>query len=157
MIQRIQTLFLLGAALISVSLFFLPLSEVKVTNPDGTLDLLTITLMEVKSGSGSEHNPASSSYPMLIVNLLVLAGTMVSVWMYKNRPAQIRLTSITTLLLIVLIILIFRSSDALAGEGEPPVYQTGVYLIAVQAFLYILARRAIRKDEMLVRSADRIR
>jgi peptidoglycan/LPS O-acetylase OafA/YrhL len=157
MIQRIQTLFLIGAAIISVSLFFLPLSEVKVTHPDGTNDLLTITLMEIKSESGSKEVPANISYSMLIINLLVLAGTMVTIFMYKNRQAQIRLTSITTLLLIVLIILIFRSSDSVAGVGEPPLYLTGVYLIAVQAFLYILARRAIRNDELLVRSADRIR
>ncbi len=157
MIQRIQTLFLIGAAIISVSLFFLPLSEVKVTHPDGTNDLLTVTLMEIKSESGSKEVPANISYSMLIVNLLVLAGTMVTIFMYKNRQAQIRLTSITTLLLIVLIILIFRSSDSVAGVGGPPLYLTGVYLIAVQAFLYILARRAIRKDELLVRSADRIR
>ncbi|MBL0073072.1 MAG: DUF4293 family protein [Bacteroidetes bacterium] len=55
------------------------------------------------------------------------------------------------------LILVFYYSEEMEVKTARAHYLAGVYLIAVQVFLLLASRRAIRKDEMLVRAADRIR
>lgn len=157
MIQRIQSLFLLGSAIIAVCLFFIPVSEMPFAHADGTKGILTLSVMEIKVTPPANDITFAPKYFLVIVNLLILAASAFIIFLYKNRPAQIRLTALTGLFSAILLILVFYYSDSLSGEGGKPHYLAGVYLIAVQAFLLMAARRAIRKDEQLIRSADRIR
>jgi len=157
MIQRIQSLFLLGAALVSGALFFLPLSEVPFTSSEGVKGVLTLSVMQVTSSIEDPGQVLAPKYFLLILNLLILAASIYIIFLFKNRPAQIRLTALTGLLSAVLLILTFYYSDSMAEAGGRPHYLSGVYLIAAQTFLFMAARRFIRKDEQLVRSADRIR
>lgn len=70
---------------------------------------------------------------------------------------QLKLSMLTGLFTIVLMILAFYYSEEMGTADTRAHYLAGIYLIAAQVFLLLAARRAIRKDEMLVRSADRIR
>ena len=93
MIQRIQSLFLLGAALVSAALFFLPLSEVPFTSPEGIKGVLTLSVMEITSSIDNPGQILAPKYFLLIINLLVMAATVYIIFLFKNRPAQIRLTA----------------------------------------------------------------
>ncbi len=159
MIQRIQTLFLLGVVLMSGALFFIPLSEKSVTDvTSGEVSKYTMLLADVTLQAGSEAPElVETNYPILIVNLLLLVMSLYTIFIFKNRPAQIRLSMLGGLLAAVQLILIFYYSDAMGPVNITAHYLPGVYLVAAQVFLLLAARRFIRKDEMLVRAADRIR
>lgn len=153
MIQRIQSIYLLGSALIAGVLFIVPISEFPLITSEGTGAMATINILE----STGPSQTATFQYPLLILNLLILSASVFAIFLYKNRSAQIRLTTLTSLFSISLLVIAFFATDRLCPEGEKPHYLSGVYLMALQTFLLLLARRAIRKDEQLIRSADRIR
>ncbi len=159
MIQRIQSLFLLGVVLIAVALFFIPISEKSVTEATtGEISVYTLNLAEVSLLKGSEAaQPVSSNYALMIGNLLLLTMAAYTIFLFKNRMAQMRLCMLGSLLAAVQLVLIFYYSEAMGAETTKAHYLPGVYLVAVQVFLLLASRRSIRKDEMLVRAADRIR
>lgn len=154
MIQRIQSLFLFGVIAISVVLFFVPLSEKSsISTESGQPVTLTLALNPVNNG---ESVVMDINYVLLMLNLLVLAASVYIIFLFKNRQAQMRLCALTGLLAALSLVAVFYFSDQLAGEGNPH-YLAGTYLIALQVFFILAARRFIRKDEMLVRASQRIR
>jgi|SRR5688572_11814563 len=159
MLQRIQTLFLFGVVLISIALYFLPFSEKAstdaVTNEVTihTLKLNTIAVLK----AGVPEQIAGNNYVLLLMDLLILALTAYTIFQYKNRPLQIRMCMLGGLLTTVFLVLVFFYSEELEPANDRAHYLAGVYLLAVEIILFLAARRFIRKDEMLVRSADRIR
>jgi hypothetical protein len=159
MIQRIQSLFLLGVVILAVALFFVPVSEKTVTETTtGEISHYVLSITNVSMAKGGElPQIISVNYPVLIVNLLILILAATTLFLFKNRPLQIRLSMLGSLVSTILLILIFYYSENMGDVQLKPHYQAGVYLIAVQVFLFMAARRSIRKDEMLVRAADRIR
>jgi hypothetical protein len=158
MIQRIQTLFLLGVVIISIVLFFVPVSEIPVPDDSSAPQAkIVLSVMEANKIEGETVTPEQPRYVLLILNLLVMAAAVYIIFLFKNRASQIRLTVLTGLLSGVLMVMVFYYSDQMAGEGVKVHYLAGIYLIAAQVFLLLAARRAIRKDEQLIRAADRIR
>ncbi len=158
MIQRIQTLFLAGVAIISVALFYVPLSEKLVIDPvSSNQSKVVLYVHNLMNDSGEAATVVQSSIPLLLINLLVLAASVFIIFQYKNRMVQLKLCMLTGLFTIVLMILAFYYSEEMGSADTRAHYLAGIYLIAAQVFLLLAARRAIRKDEMLVRSADRIR
>lgn len=153
MIQRVQSLYLLASALIAMALFLIPISEFTVLDDKGGKAIVSLTLLETNGTA----QPSSSLYPLLLLNLLIFSASVFSIFQYKNRPSQIRITTLTTLFSVCLIILAFYTSNRFCPEGERPHYLSGIYLLAAQVIFLLLARRAIRKDELLIRSANRIR
>jgi len=159
MIQRIQSLFLLGVVLMSASLFFMPLSEKSVVDSTtGTATLHTLTVTGITLVNGSEAPQiVLKTFMILIVNLLLLALAAYTIFIYKKRQLQIKLCMLGGLLAAVQLILIFYYSENMGLTSLKPHYLAGVYLVAAQVLLFMAARRFIRKDDMLVRAADRIR
>jgi len=45
----------------------------------------------------------------------------------------------------------------LGGGGIPSTYQFGMYIPLISLVFLVLASRAIRKDEALIKSSDRLR
>lgn len=153
MIQRVQSLYLLASAMIAIALFWIPFSEFTVPASDGSQAKVSLTLLELR---GTDQS-SSTLYQLLVLNLLILSGSLYTIFLYKNRLSQIRITTLTSLLSVLLMILAFYTSDRLCPEGVRPHYLSGIYLLAAQVLCLLLARRAIRKDEKLIRSANRIR
>ncbi|MDQ3050964.1 MAG: DUF4293 domain-containing protein [Bacteroidota bacterium] len=159
MIQRIQTLFLLGVVILSIALFFIPLSEKSVTDvTTGETSKYTMLLADVSKADGpAAPVVVATNYPVLIVNLLLMVMSLYTIFIFKNRTAQIRLCMLGGLLAAVQLILIFYYSDAMGPVSITAHYLPGVYLVAAQVFLLLAARRFIRKDDMMVKAANRIR
>jgi hypothetical protein len=159
MIQRIQSLFLAAAVVISVLLFFVPFSE-KSGADDQSGTNVTRQLVLNPADSGADESPDQNAYVvnymLLILNLLVFSACGYAVFLFGNRIAQMKLCALAGLLALLNVVAIFYFTDKLPGDARPH-YLTGLYLAAAQVFLILAARRAIKKDEMLVRSADRIR
>lgn len=155
MIQRIQTLYLLGAAILMALLFFIPTAH--LTTEAGTAVFKTYEL--VGADGVVEKVP---SYLMFIV-LVAMWLPLYIIFRYKNRLHQIRFCVVEMVLLVGTMIiegaycyrlytLFDEAYEAFAFEIRWPVICPVVALL-----LTWLAMRAIFKDEMLVRAADRIR
>lgn len=149
MIQRIQSLFLLIAISCSISVFFFDFAE--CVTQDG---IVTLTLM--KSTSQTAQSSIVSHIELLIINILILSTAIISLISYRNRVLQMRICMIGGLASIIMVVLIFFHADNLQNTTKAH-YLIGTYMIAIQTISFTLARRFIRKDELLVRSADRIR
>ena len=155
MIQRIQSLLLLAVTLISIALFFVPVSEKAGTEMPGVIKTLTIISLQQNGLDGT--STLSANYPLAILNCLIGVMAFFIIFRFKNRVQQIKLCMLTGLLAVVTLILAFYYSEAIEPVSQHAHYLGGTYLIAGQFVLLLAARRFITKDEALVRAADRIR
>lgn len=147
MIQRIQSIFLLLAALSAFGLFALPFASTDSAAPNS--DYFTDALFTIQDSIG----------------LLALFGgagllAIASIFLYKNRKTQllaVRFSIIFNIIgLILALILFYNDSDAIADEvGVND--ELGLYLPIAFIIFALLAQRYIGKDEKLVRSMDRLR
>ncbi len=130
MIQRIQTIFLFIAAVFAVGFLVCPGMEIN--------DVLT---------AGKAH------IPLLIIGTLSAIISIADIFLFNNRVLQMNVGKLNLLLLVVLVGL---SAWTEYGDGD---FQPGVgiFLPFVAYIFNWLAIRAIRKDENLVRSTDRLR
>ena len=136
MIQRIQTLFLLIVALlVGVLPFFLNL------------------WVEV----GGKEVYAQDEVMVSLVFYVSAVLAVVSILMYKKRQNQFVVNRLNMILnLFLLGFFVYRS---LSLSGETVVSEKGIgMLIPVFSIVFlVLANRAIKKDEDLVKSVDRLR
>ncbi len=130
MIQRIQTVYLLAAALFTGALFFTPFMFVQTERIMYT-DSLTFTIL------------------ISITSLISFAD----IFCYKNRIMQMRIAMMNTLILFGFqcwIAYIFFTTKGAA-------FSTTALFPLISMVLLLLAFRSIARDEALVQSADRLR
>lgn len=154
MIQRIQTLYLLVAALLVAALFFVPFAE--LTGKDGANYLFNISGIIVKNSDSIKS--LDNAWPVLVLVCLSLLMEIISIFLFKNRITQIRISYISIFLLLGLKVLMYYytwSSNNIPTGGLHTKIFAALPLIA--AIFVFLAIRNIRKDENLVKSIDRIR
>ena len=157
MIQRIQSLYLLLVVLICGMLFLFPIAEYTKDASIYVFDVLGIKNITDKS------NPIEiiSTLPVLLILIVVMLTELISIFLFKNRKLQIRICSLNILLLTALLATIFWYSDkaetAIGQEGAITSFSIGAVVPIVALMFTFLAIRSIKKDEELVRSADRIR
>lgn len=154
MIQRIQTVYLLIAEMLIGILFFVPFGEIAAK--DGSIyrfDIKGIYLEEI-----SKPEIIYSSLPLVILWAVSLVLILATIFLFKNRILQMRLSTINIFIQLgfggLIFYYIYSSTKLLSG-----VYSLTIYLVfpVISAILIYLAVRAIAKDELLVRSIDRIR
>ena len=106
------------------------------------------------------------TWPLVVVNLLVAALALVCIFLYKNRVLQMRVVAVAFLLNVVYVFLLFfwavdKYGDivwkALEADEMQVSWFVGAYAPIVSIVLFVLAHRAIKRDEEKVRAADRLR
>jgi hypothetical protein len=164
MIQRIQSIYLLAIVLISVLLFFLPIST-KIIPADVSKNIPKIISYKVDLSGIEKYENATlisstKNYILCILNIATGVLAAVIIFLYKKRRVQIKFSRLGILIVTAFIAVDFYFSDSLGKEYGPDIstiYLSGSYFPVIQIILLILAIRAIKKDDELVRSADRIR
>ncbi len=141
MIQRIQTIWLLLAALTAFGYTQVPLFT--ATLPDAV-----------------ERNfMATENLLLFAVSVLIGLIAAAAIFLFKNRPLQINLSILGLLGSIGLIALEvfqldkFKTDNAVATGS----YAWGSLLPILMIVFFILAWRGIRKDQKLIKSLDRLR
>ena len=137
MIQRIQTIYLfLTFVVTGVLLFFIPLWTM--------------------SDSKEYFFMQSQVYTILLGLSTTL--TLLSIVSYKKRQNQFVMGRLNIILNLILLGLFVYRSLNLSGE-TPAVSEKGIgmFLPVVAIVLLVLANKAIKKDEDLVKSVDRSR
>ena len=149
MIQRIQSLFLLGVVLLCTALMYVPVYELVNENaplnpPDQEQINATFTIF--------------NSAILAIINGAVGLLALVSIFLFKNRNLQIRAINLALLLTCGLIGLLFFSADSMSTTLQAKVhYLYGTYIPVILAIFLFAAIRYIKRDEALVRSSERLR
>ena len=135
MLQRIQTIYLLIVAAISCGLIFV-------------FNLWSLDEMEVFAKDD-----------VLIFVLFLLSGVLAvaSIFMFKNRKSQFVLGRLNIILnLFLLGFFVYRSLN-LSGETTVSEKGIGMFLPVLSIVFLVLANKAIKRDEDLVKSVDRLR
>ncbi|MGI4864062.1 MAG: DUF4293 domain-containing protein [Janthinobacterium lividum] len=157
MIQRIQSVFLLLLALCMLSMLALPLWH-KV---DGlTHQELTLTTFNFTAVGMS---PPATPVPVWLIAALAITSAAVAVYeifQFRSRFTQLKLGMFNLLLIVAT----FGVAFFIQNQGEAALnpklegqFQPAIYLPTLALMLNLLANRFIRRDEQLVRSADRLR
>ncbi len=145
MIQRIQSLFLLLAAASFGALFFIPLA---------LSDTVTTQFLSDRMYDVTDH-------PVLLgLTALGSALALVSIFLFRNRPLQLKLGYIIIVLAILLPVaafLLFMNESASLDASAQVMDQAGMFLPALAIIFGVLANFFIKKDERLVKSMDRLR
>jgi len=137
MIQRIQTIWLLLAGVAAFLTLKLPY-YVGIQDP-------TIPYHELTGITGGTL--------IMLVTITVTVVAVVAIGLYKNRITQLRLAVVGIVLEALLIFLYYRQVAAFT-EGT---YALTAILHMCTVLFFVLAARAINKDEKMVKDSDRLR
>ncbi len=149
MIQRIQSLLLLGVVILCLLLLYVPIYELVPENVP-----VTPTGEEVLNTQFTIFNSAI----LALINGAIGVMALGAIFLYKNRNLQIRMANLALLVNCGLIGLLFFSADSMSNTIKAKVhYLYGSYLPVIIAIFLFAAVRFIKRDENLVRSADRLR
>jgi len=156
MIQRIQSLYLVVVAIACSLLFFFPMIDF-IDPGKGTYKLFAIGMKSFSDVPGLLF--FWQTFPLLLLVVISLGLAIMTVFLYRNRRTQFRLVSINILLNVLLIALVFLlySNFFESRLQIRSTYDFGMYIPLISLVFLVLASRAIRKDEALVKSSDRLR
>ncbi len=158
MIQRPQSIFLL--IVIACEIFVLTGTSVWTkTNFDGNEIIVTIqSLKQTLNGASVKESSHLLAIGLLAASTLLSLGIIFS---YKNRMRQMMMGLINSMLIAgtvgYLFYIIFKEAIPLFSPEQNGKYDLGFYALVVALLGNMIANRLIRKDEMLVRSSDRMR
>jgi len=127
MLQRIQTLYLLIAALVSATFYYVMPRGIYVYQDVYYWGMVALTAL-----------------------------VFLNIFAYRNRPLQMRMNALIILGYLALVVL--RIYEAVTSGGAAFSKKDVIWLIPVISIVFVkLANSAIRRDEDLVKSVDRIR
>ena len=151
MIQRIQTVWLFLAVIALLLTCCLPLATFEPQGMGLPSTMYSLCLL-------SADAVALSLLPLCPFCLLVLAEavTIFALFGYKNRKRQMTFCNIAMTLEVLWIAVYFIVAMMIQGDNSfKPCF--GACLPLVALILTLMARKGVKHDEDLVRSADRIR
>lgn len=156
MIQRIQSVYLFLAGLLPAFTFWLPLMRFHDENATGFHTLYAMGFRGV--GGQQLAGEATTPWALIAIGICCVLLPLITIFGYKNRKAQMCKTRWAMLLVAAyyaaLAVYVWLHATA---TGLTPAFALGS-LCPLLSFLFLwIALRAIRKDEALVRAADRIR
>lgn len=155
MIQRIQSIFLLLAILSGLACFFAPFWVFT-----GSGYTCNVNLYEVNKIMDTSSFQVISTIPLIVIlSIMVLLG-LVSLFYYKNRQMQIKINGFNLLFTVIFIGTLYLWIPYIVTDKLPDAvyeWQFGLIFPLISLLCISLANRFIRKDERLVKSADRLR
>ena len=144
--QRIQTVWLVLAFAAMIALLFLPIG-VFATLQGNWIMYNWSTRPQIGVGTVMNHWA-------LIIALL----SLYIVFLYKKRKLQMRLTMLGMLLTVGYLIYYMVEAVKLTNALQASYgFKFALALPIITIILFFMARRAIRKDEVLVRMSNRLR
>lgn len=155
MIQRIQTIYLLFAALVIAGLFVFPLVHDVYVNGQPE----TVMVSGIFKNVNGQPTRTETFIPLIIGTAFVALLPLTVIFFYKNRRKQINFCYGLMLVIIAYSYWVSQTvKNAIGGAylnmGN---YGIGIILLSLSLLLIVIAQRSIQKDEKLVRSADRLR
>ncbi|CAN5386807.1 hypothetical protein BH11BAC3_BH11BAC3_42210 [soil metagenome] len=136
MIQRVQSVWLLIASILAF--LCLKLSFYSGTHlPDNLYHQVT----------------ATDSILLMVTSIALGMLTLITIFLYKTRIVQLRLTILAIVLDLLLVYLFYRQTTSYT-QGAYSITAATHVIIVVMLFM---AARGINKDEKLIKDSDRLR
>lgn len=136
MIQRIQTIYLFIAFLLSgVLIFFVP-------------------LWDNEAGESVYVEDVILALALFLISAVI---SLASIFLYNNRKLQFVLGRVNIILNFLLLGVFVYWSLMVPGEMEISEKGIGMFVPVLSIVFLVLANKAIKKDEDLVKSVDRLR
>lgn len=136
MLQRIQTVYLLIAAILSCGMIF---------------------IFHLWTNANNEPVYAADNMLYLAMFFGSAALSLIAIFNYKNRKFQFVLGRINIILNFILLGLFIYLLLMTSGESEISEKGVGIFIPIFSIVFLVLANKAIKKDEDLVKSVDRLR
>lgn len=152
MLQRIQSVYLFVAAIFLALMFSMPYAS--FVAPDATIYTLGPSGL-TRFATGEK---LVDLMPVLILIGLTVIIAMVTIFMYKNRIRQMRYSVFNMLLMVgILILLAYYIFYAKSHLDARVLFKVPLLFPLFGILFTWLAFRSIRKDEILIKSIDRLR
>lgn len=154
MIQRIQSVFILAAALLLGSLIVWPIDS--FGGAQGLVELRWNGVWDVTPGA---HTPlVRPLHPLSIVVVVAVILHVVSLFSFTHRQLQMRLVGISAGISLCLTALLGYLGYQISGSLDMDFHVNFRWALPiVAAILDILAYRRISDDDAMVKSLDRLR
>lgn len=152
MLQRIQTIYLLLVIVFIILAIFFPF-----------VTFINVGVVTQFNSFGLDPSPEGVSImlPIYIGLFMIIGVSIATIGLFKNRKRQLLFGKINYILILLTLVLLFIDVDSLSEKlldvNSLPIYGMGTYFIVCTLPLVFLANRAIKKDEALIKSLDRLR
>ena len=153
MIQRIQSVYLFVAAVLTLCLFGVPYAGFGSGN---TIFSATVCHLSPAADGVS----ATALAPLAAITLCAAVLCLIAIFMYSNRTRQMKVVKLNIALQVVVLIGMAAYCYGLQkamGEGVAFSPKFAFIFPIISVLLLILAYRGIKADDDLVKSADRLR
>lgn len=152
MIQRIQSVYLLVVTILLVVAMCQPAGN--FIGADG-IAINVFKPLGVTLADGSFH----STWGLFCILLLSAVIALCTIFLFRNRMLQVRMTIFSSILLIGYYVAFAVFMFVLQNDLDAMTFQLGwaLCLPVVSIVLNYLAFRAIYRDELMVKAADRLR
>ena len=151
--QRIQTLYLFLSGVTATLLLLFTLVTVTQSDPE-TIYAANFTGLIVSGWTSIKYFNLVS----FVLTSLVTIISFVTIFLYKRRKLQIRLTIIGLLLMVAAIVafgyMLWRQTDLMQATTQ---IRFWIILPIINLLCQYLAMRNIIKDDILVRASNRLR
>jgi len=155
MLQRIQSLYLLLAALSVYALFLFPLVH------NVYVDDKPVTIMVTGVFQDANGQLIHTQFFTALTGATAVVGLtpIAIIFLYKNRKQQITLCYCAILVIIGLSFWTEKSVEAVIGGAPIALHNFGIgaLLSSMSILFLVMAVKRINFDEKLVKSADRLR
>ena len=155
MLQRIQSIYFLFASLALFALFLFSLAHNVYINGK-TVSIMVTGIFEIING----HPSHTQFFVALTVATAVIALLpLIIAFLYKNRKQQIALGYAAILIVIGYSFWMSQSVKNIMGSIQLDTHNWGIglFLTSISIVFLLLAIKAIKNDEKLIKSADRLR
>ena len=154
MIQRIQTVYLLITEVLIGLLYLLPFAGITVKNTV----VYRADIQGIYAAGVANAEMVQRHWPIFLCWVAIMILIFATIFLYTNRRLQLRLLNISLLVLFcfggLTLFELWSGAQKLSGQLSLSVYL--VFPVIALVFIF-LALKAIRKDDLLIRSIDRIR
>src|ERR1700761_6229770 len=155
MLQRVQSIYLLLASLALFALFLFPL--VHNVYVDGKP--VSVAVTGIYQDVNGQHTHTQFFAGLTIATAIIALVPLVIIFLYKNRKQQIALCYSALLVIIAFSYWMAQTVKGKMGAIQLDTHNWGIGLFASSASIIFisLAISAIKRDDKLVKSADRLR
>lgn len=160
MLQRLQTVYLFAIVALGIIVSTGTLLSGTVST-EGLVTQYELSLIYFKVKENGVLQSSEIQYGLILILSILIAWTLNVIFNYKNRVKQIKLAKWNYLFIAMLLSAAIAKAVLYIPDfqfGSQPMNSTfGLALIIFMAYLNFRAIMLIKRDEELVKSADRIR
>lgn len=152
MLQRSQTLYLLGVFFLTILMF-----TGSIADFSGDAEVLSLKHSGVFNSQGERLE--LSTWPLTLFFAVVSVLAFFNIFSYKHRVRQMRLCIYLMLISVGMVAMMFYFTWVAGNkfDANQTLYQWRYVIPPIAIILQFLAFRGIRKDELMVKAYDRIR